>query len=246
VRAALSAELRKVRATPTIWWLLLGTVAIGVVGTIAPLIADRETADLMTDRQLQQALHGAAAGATLVIIAGIIGMAGEWRFGQATQTFLSTPRRQRVVAAKCITYMGLGAVYGVAAGLAAAVSAWTWYRSNDLTLPLDRSAVWLTLLGCCSVAVAFGLIGVAIGAVVRNQVGAIVGTLAWHILVEPALFHASPTVFRWLPGMASFSLRRQPVDDLLSVGPAAAVLIGYAGVLLAGGFWRVERSDVTA
>ena len=82
----LRAELRRVRATPVTWWLLLGTVAIGVLGTLAPLIAvDGKPVDLLSDRQLQTALHGAAGGSILVVVAGIIGLAGEWRFGQASR-----------------------------------------------------------------------------------------------------------------------------------------------------------------
>ena len=247
MNAILRAELRKVRATPTIWWLLLGTAAIGVVGTLAPLIAfDGSAAELLTDRKLQEAMHGAAAGATLVVVAGIIGMAGEWRFGQANQTFLTTPQRWRVVTAKSVAYMIVGAVYGLVAVAAATATAWGWYRAHDVALPLERSAVWLTLLGCLAVSVLFGLLGVAIGAVARNQVAAIVAALAWHALVEPGLFAASPSVFKWLPGMASFALRRQPSDDLLSVAPAAAVLIAFVAAFLAAGLWFVERDDVTA
>jgi ABC-2 type transport system permease protein len=243
----LRSELRRVRATPTIWWLLLGTAAIGVVGTLAPLVAlDDDAATLLTDRGLQGAMHGAAAGVTLVIVAGIIGMAGDWRFGQGTQTFLSAPQRWRVVTARTVIYMGVGAVYGLVAGAACTASAWAWYRAHDLTLPLDRSAVWLTLLGCLAVSVLFGMLGVGIGAVTRNQVAAIVGTLAWLTLVEQALFAAAPSVFRWLPGVASFALRRQPSDDLLPVGPAAVVLLVVTAVFLLGGAWLVERDDVTA
>ena len=245
--ALVRAELRKVWATPSIWWLLLATAAIGVVGTLAPLIAaDGDTADLLTDQKLQEAMHGAAAGVILVIVAGIVGMAGDWRFGQATQTFLTTPQRWRVIAAKGLVHMGVGTVYGIAAGAAATATAWGWYRANDLALPFDRSAVWLTLLGCLAVAVLFGLLGVAVGAVARNQVAAIVAAVGWQVLVEPALFAASPSVFKWLPGMASFSLRRQPTDGLLTIGPATAVLLGVVAAFMAAGLWFVERDDVTA
>jgi len=247
MNSLLRAELRKARATPTIWWLLLGTVGIAVVGTLAPLMAaDGGATDLLTDRRLQEAMHGAAAGATLVIVAGIVGVAGEWRFGQATQTFLTTPRRCQVMMAKGVVYMGVGAIYGLAAGTASTATAWGWYRANDLALPLDRSAVWLTLLGCLAVSVLFGLLGVAVGGLARNQTAGIVVTLGWLVLVEPALFAASSSVFRWLPGAASFSLRRQPTDGLLSPGPATAVLVGVIAVLLAAGLRLVERDDVTA
>jgi ABC-2 type transport system permease protein len=246
VNAVLRAEVRRVVATPALWWLLLGTAAIGVVGTLAPLIAaDGDAAEMLTDHDLQQAMHGAAAGAILVLVAGVIGMAGDWRHGQATQAFLTTPRRARVVAAKTITFMGVGAVYGVAAGAAAAATAWGWYRSEGLTLPVGRSAVWLTLLGCLAVAVLFGILGVAVGAVTRNQVAGIVGAVAWMVLVEPALFAASPRVFRWLPGTASFSLRRQPGDGLLAIGPAAAAILAVVVAASAIGWRLVERDDVT-
>lgn len=242
----LRAEARKALATPTIWWLLLGTVAIGIAGTVAPLVVvENDAAHLLTDRTLQQAMHGAAAGVILVVVAGIIGMAGDWRFGQASQTFLTTPQRRLIVAARTMTYMAVGAVFGTAAVAACTVTAWFWYRANDVALPLERSAVWLTLLGCLAVAVLFGALGIAVGAIARNQMVAIVGAMAWLVVVEPILFAASSTVFRWLPGMASISLRRQPADGLLSPGTAAAVLVGVIAVALAVGTRLVERDDVT-
>jgi ABC-2 type transport system permease protein len=241
------AEARKVLATPTIWWLLHGTIAIGIAGTIAPLVVtDKDAANLLSDGTLQEAMHGAAAGVILVVVAGIVGMAGEWRFGQASQTFLTTPRRRRIVGAKTVAYMVVGALFGIVAAAACTATAWIWYRANDVTLPLERSAVWLTLLGCVAVAVLFGALGVAIGAITRNQVLAIVGAMGWLVVVEPILFAASKPVFRWLPGMASISLRRQPADGLLSPGAAAAVLVAVVAVALVFGAGLVERDDVTS
>jgi ABC-2 type transport system permease protein len=247
VSLLLRAEARKVLATPTIWWLLLGTLAIGIAGTIAPLVVtEKDAANLLSDRTLQEAMHGAAAGVILVVVAGIIGMAGDWRFGQASQTFLTTPRRRRVVGAKTVVYMAVGTVFGIVAAAACTATAWIWYRANDVALPLERSAVWLTLLGCIAVAVLFGVLGVAIGATTRNQVIAIVGAMGWLVVVEPILFATSSTVFRWLPGMASISLRRQPADGLLSPGVASAVLVGVVAVALVFGTRLVERDDVTS
>jgi ABC-2 type transport system permease protein len=247
VNALLRAEARKVLATPTIWWLLLGTIAIGVAGTLAPLIgANSDAADLLTDKDLQSAMHGAAGGVILVVVAGIIGMAGDWRFGQASQTFLTTPLRRRVVVAKTLVYIGVGVVFGIAAGAASAATAWIWYRTSGVALPLERSAVWLTLLGCLAVAAAFGALGVGIGAVTRNQVVSIVGTMAWLVVVEQILFSMSSRVFRWLPGMASLSLRRMPADDLLPARSAAVVLIAVVAALLLAGAWFVEHDDVTS
>jgi ABC-2 type transport system permease protein len=245
--ALLRAEVRSTITNPVTWWLLLAVAGIGVVGTLAPLFATEATGrELLTDGRIQEALHGAAAGASLVLVAGIVSMAGEWRWGQATQTFLTTPERRKVVVSKVMVNLGVGAAFGVAAGVASLAAAAGWYRANDLSLPLDRSAVWLTLLGCLAVSMLFGALGVAVGAIVRNVVAGVVGALAWQVLIEPALFAASPSIFRWLPGMASFTLRRQPADGLLAMGPAATVLAVVLATTVAAGIWIVERSDVTA
>lgn len=247
MRALVRAEVRSTASNPTIWWLLVAAVAIGVVGTLAPLFATEATgAELLTDRRLQEAMHGAAAGAGLVLVAGVVAMAGEWRWGQATQSFLTTPRRRQFVLAKLVINLGVGAVYGTASAIASLVAAMAWYRANDLTLPVGREAVWLTLLGCVAVSVVFGALGVAIGAIVRNVVAGVIGVLTWQVLVEPALFAASPSVFRWLPGMASFALRRQPAEGLLAPEPAILVLAVVSAAAIAAGLWIVERSDVTA
>jgi len=247
VTSLLHSELRKLLATPATWWLLLATAAVGVLGTLAPLIAfDGKPVDLLADRQIRTALHGAAGGAVLVLVAGILGMAGEWRFGQISQTLLSTPRRDRLVVVKTALFSMVGLAYGSAAALAAGATAGTWYAQRGVTLPVSHSSVWLTLLGCVVVSGLFGMVGVAVGAVVRRPVPAIVGTLAWVAIIEPALFAASPSTFRWLPGIASLSLRRQPAEHLLAPPTAAIVLLVLLLGAVVAGVIMVERDDVTA
>lgn len=241
------SEVRKLVTTQAIWWLLLSTAAIGALGTLAPLIAfDGDPGDLVRDRQIRASLHGAAGGAVLVLVAGILSMAGEWRFGQISQTLLSTPRRSRVVAVKSVLYLLVGLTYGGGAALTSAGTAAIWYQRQGLTLPLQDSSVWLTLVGCIAVSGVFGTLGVAVGAIVRRPVPAIAGALAWVAIIEPALFAASPTLFRWLPGIASLSLRRQPAGQLLAPTTAAAVLLAFLAGMLAAGFYLVDRNDVTA
>lgn len=244
--ALLRSEARRLVATGLTWWLLLGTVAIGIVGTAAPLLAADGTERWLTDAGLQEALHGAAAGVLLVLVAGIVAMAGDWRHGVATQTFLTAPRRRRVVAARSLALLGLGVAYGVAASASSLATAVAWYRAEGLTLPLDRSAVWLTLAGCVAVAASFGLLGVALGGIARNPVTGIVGAMGWMVMLEPAVFAAAPAVGRWLPGTASFAIRRQPADDLLPVGTAVLAVAAVTLVAAVVGTRLVERDDITA
>jgi ABC-2 type transport system permease protein len=243
----LHAELRKVRATPVIWWLLLAAAALGAISTyLTVALSDAQGAALLTDSNVQEAMHGASIGSVLVAVAGIIGMAGEWRFGQVSQTFLTTAQRSLVVGAKAVVYTGIGLLYGVVASASATATAWGAYRGEGVTLPLERSAVWLTLLGVIAAAGLLALLGLAVGSVVRNQVIAIVATLAWFFLLEPVVYAASMSIARWLPGMASAALARMPEDGNLSPGLAAMVLAGIVAIGLALGMRLTEREDVTA
>jgi len=52
-------------------------------------------------------------------------------------------------------------------------------------------------------------------------------------------------VFRWLPGIASLSLRRQPAENLLPPATAAAVPLVVLAAVLVAGIRMVERDDVT-
>jgi hypothetical protein len=72
MRRLITSEVRKLRATPTMWWLLLGAVLLGVGGTAAALaFAQTGNQALDSDATIRGALHssgsGSGSGAMLVI-----------------------------------------------------------------------------------------------------------------------------------------------------------------------------------
>jgi ABC-2 type transport system permease protein len=243
LRPIVGSEWRKLRATPTMWWLLLGVVGIGVAGT-AGVIALNDAKDLTSDTALRDALHASGAGSVLIVVAGIIGMAGEFRFGQADQTFLSTPARGRVVRAKVLVYTVLGLLYGLTAALASIATTAIYLGTEGESLPLGREAVWLTALGSVASAALFGALGVAVGAAARQQVAAIVASLAWLLSLEPIVGQIT-NLARFLPGSASRALRRDTASDLLSMRSGAIVLALWVIAALALGLVRI-RDDIPA
>ena len=70
-------------------------------------------------------------------------------------------------------------------------------RGIDYALNADQTA--LLLLGTLAGVALWGAIGVGLGAIVRNQVGAIIGLLAWGFVVENLLFAFVPSVGRFAP-----------------------------------------------
>ncbi|QVQ53051.1 hypothetical protein J4H86_04400 [Spiractinospora alimapuensis] len=242
----LRSETRKVAATGTIWWLLLTAAGIVALGTfLAVGLSDAEGDALLTDNQLRETMHGAAGGSILMAAVGVIGIAGEWRTGQINQTLMSTPRRWWVVTSKAGVYGALGVVYGVVASGIALVAAWGSYRAENLVFPFDSAAVWYSLLGVVLAAAVFGVLGVAVGALVRNPVIGVVVALGWFLLIEPILASASTTLGRWLPGEASTALTGFPNSDLHTPQTAGVLFAGIAVGLLILGAAKVQRADVT-
>lgn len=241
----LRSEALKLRATPTMWSLLAGMILLTIVAALGAF-ALQETGKMpkTSDFAIRSDLHAIGSGSIFVAVAGMIGMAGEFRFGQADQTFISTPRRHLVVVAKVIVFSILGLVFGIIASAVTILTMMMWFRTSDDVVPFGDHSLWLTLAGANLSAVAFGILGVVIGAATRNQVVAIVGALAWIVIVEPIVFQATADVGKWLPGQAAEALRRVPIDGLLDMWQGAWVLAAWIAVVGGIGVWRITRSDV--
>jgi ABC-type transport system involved in multi-copper enzyme maturation permease subunit len=237
----LSAESLKLRTTRTIWLLLAGMLALTTLAVIGAItLAGNANLDLETERGVRTVLHVSASGAVFVLVLGVIISAGEYRQGTATETFLTTPRRWRVIATKLVTAAGAGIVFGaLAAGTALAVANHVYALKGD-AFPLGSSEAWSILGGAVLYAALFGAIGAATGSLVRNQVGVIVGWLVWLLLAENIVAGLAPGIGRWLPGAAGRGLVLDPNGDFLSQ-PAAAVVLAVYAVTIAAAAIGVER-----
>jgi hypothetical protein len=92
--------------------------------------------------------------------------------------------------------------------------------------------------------VLWGAFALAIGAIVRNQVGAIVGLLIWSLLVESILFALVPSVGRYLPGRASSVLTEIGTPHQLPVTAGVLLFLGYVAVAAVAGAVVTARRDV--
>lgn len=241
----LAAEALKLRTTKTAPALLAATLAVTGLAVAAAVLtgADEAGLDLESARGVRTVLHVSASGAIFVLVLGIILSAGEHRQRTATDTFLTTPDRRRVVAAKLAVGSAAGVVFGaLAAGVAMAVANHL-YGTKGYTFPLDSGTGWSILVGAVLYAALFGALGAATGSLVRDQVGAIVGWLAWLFVVENIVLAVAPDVGRWLPAAAGRALVRDPASDLLSQPTGAAVLAAYVAVIVSLAVLSERRRD---
>jgi ABC-2 type transport system permease protein len=243
------AEFTKLRTTRLIYGLTAAMAAFAVL-TVATNILDRQGAPPLSAYSLPVLV---AAPVTLLsgaaLLLGILGMAGEFRHQTVTQTFLVTPDRGRVVAAKLVAYplAGITLTLSILAFTAAVAAGWLAATGITPSLPEPVAyALGHVLLGAVLAAGLCGLVGVGVAALVRNQVAALVGVAVWVLLVEGllmSLLHA-PSLGKWLPSAAAAALTN-PGGAGLSRLAGTVVLAGYALALALIGTRLVVRRDIT-
>jgi ABC-2 type transport system permease protein len=111
------------------------------------------------------------------------------------------------------------------------------------------SGGYVQLLAGGSVAAAlFAALGVGVGAVVRNQVGAVVGLCVWLLLIETTLIGNVPSAGKFAPGASAGALagaiQTQSASKLLAPALGALLLAAYAAAASAAGVIVTERRDV--
>jgi ABC-type transport system involved in multi-copper enzyme maturation permease subunit len=187
-----------------------------------------------------------ANASVLLLILGVIGMTQEYRHRTATPTFLTTPRRGNVVIGKLIAYALVAVPFAllILAVNVLVVEIYAGARGDAPALNADN----LQTLGAAGlVLVVFSVIGVGVGALLRNQVGAIVGSLVYLYVVEPIVssISAIQPAYKWLPGGAVQAITSDfQAPDLLEPWQGVLLLLGYGLVAALLGTFLAVRRDV--
>ena len=160
------------------------------------------------------------------------------------------PDRVRLVLAKLVTALGRrraarpgrrGALR--ADRLPAAVRARRRRRATT-------SRLLKLIAGNTAASALYAAIGVGLGALIRNQVGAIIGALGWIFLVEPLLTIIpgfDDVITRWFPtGAANAAAGTATNADALDQVPAALLLAPTPRSFVAAGIVVIRRRDVSA
>jgi ABC-2 type transport system permease protein len=267
MRAALTAELRKLTST-RLWWILLLLMA-GYLAFLAAVIAFSVNAEAGAAGAAPgvPAASGAdaaevvyslinAIGYVFPLVIGSLTMTTEFRHGTITQSLLVEPRRTVLLAAKLVVGLLLGAVYGVVAALAVVAGGAPVLAAVGDGAFLGDGAVLQVLLYGVLVTALWAVIGVAFGSVATNQVAAIIVIIAFTQLVEPIArvglgsVDALAGVASYLPGAAADAVMGASFfadlggGDLLPRWAGLLVLLAYAVVLAVVGRLTTLRRDL--
>ena len=237
----LRAELLKQRSTQTTLFLFLAMFGLVALASALHVLAPSPSNLASRSHQLEVFEVGTRVGMLFAALVGAIAITAEIRYGTIRPTFLVTPRRGPVIAAKLAVSGLAGLVLGLfAEGLMAAMTT-AALALRGIPNQLDRGDYLQLLAGGTAAAALWATIGLGIGALVRNQVGTLVGLCAWILLIENLLLFV-PAVARYAPGAAGLALAGRP--DELPAAAGALMLILYAVAASAGGWLATLRRDV--
>lgn len=243
------AEALRLTTTRTYWLLAAGAIAL-IAGGVAPTAAATSFTGGISPARQVLAIAGLAQ--TVALIAGALSVTGEFRHKTITPAVLITPRRTPLLAAKLITSAGAGLAFGLAAtGMAAAI-ALPLLAARHLPAGVSAAGAAAIIAGGAIATALCAALGVGVGAIIRNQAGAITAVLALVYIAEPLLGfipHLGSAIQQYgLGGLAAATTRTAGFPGsahLLGQPAAALILAGYAAAALLAGAALLRRRDIT-
>ncbi|MDX2972099.1 hypothetical protein PWY87_09015 [Kribbella solani] len=248
-----STKLWSLRST----WITLGLgllflVAFGIIAALryrSSVTSGRQLdPDFADATTLSLSLFGVPLSQLALGVLGVLVIGGEYSTGAIRSTLAAVPRRLPVLWSKA-------AVYGVVALVIAFVGVFISFfvdsgilHSTRAALTISDSGVLRSLLGAVLYLALIGVIGVALGTLIRSVAGAI-SALVGALMLVPGLISLLPkswgnAIQPYLPseaGQSMYVLHHDP--HTLSAGPGFVVFIAWTVLALAAAAWRLARSD---
>jgi hypothetical protein len=247
----LRSELRKVAGTRTALGMLLGALAIIVVALGFTLWGPADgggvrvegaSTTLATQGDVVSMLGVVNVVSVFALLFGVTFVTSEFRHDTAATTFLAEPRRWRVCAAKAVAAGTVAVGFALAALASAAGMLWLYVTIEGIALPLGGEVA--AYAGLMTGAVVLNAVmGVGVGAAIRNQVGAIVAVLLWLFVAESLIGGFLGDLARWTPFAAGNAMLTTGAQ--LSTAVASAVATAYALAAVAVGTYLTEHRDAT-
>lgn len=202
-------ELLKLRTARMTYGLL--ATAAGLTVLFCVLEASRSgpgktVAPLSTAAGLTSVVAGGTWALLMAAVMGATLTSGEFRHSTATLTYLATPRRSRVLAAKTVAASLAGAVFGLVGYVIALGIGLGFIASRGYQVPVGDATLMRYGLGHVVAAALLAAIGAAFGSLVRSQIAVVIGVFVWTIVIESLIGGLFNSLQPYLPYTAATTL----------------------------------------
>ncbi|MEU2288036.1 ABC transporter permease [Streptomyces sp. NPDC013178] len=248
------AKLWSLRST----WITLGLALLFLVA-VGLIAATQYKSQFGSGKPMDDDFGGATAvslalfGTTFAQLAlgvlGVLGTAGEYSTGMIRSTLAAVPRRLPVLWSKSAVFGAVALAVGTLGAFGTFLFANGIVDGTDAAVGFSDAGVVRSLLGAGLYLGLVGVMGAALGALLRSVAGGI-SVLVAALMLIPGLVQLLPSSWQdnispYLPGNAGGSMYAL-TQDATTLSPTAGTLVflGWTVLALAGAAYRLVRRDV--
>jgi ABC-2 type transport system permease protein len=247
------SEWTKLRTQPAALWALLSAVILIIAfGVGYSLLREARPPQGAAVRSFDPASVSLAGVQLAQIAAGVLGVlviTGEYATGLIRTTLAAVPRRLPALWGKAAVLTAATVAVSLPAALAAFLAGQSILGRQHLSVSLSQPGVARAVIGSALYLAVAGLLGLALGTLLRSTAGGISALFGLLFAVQIAAGflpgHWSDEVGRFLPGPAGLALTTVRPDPASSLPPwtGFGVFCLYAAVLLSFAALRMRRGD---
>jgi ABC-2 type transport system permease protein len=248
------SEWTKARSVPSTMWTLItaAVLGIGLGALISAVAANHYDKSSASTRLTWDPTSISGAGFVIaqlaIAILGVLIITSEYSTGSIRSTLAAVPRRSRLLGAKAVVIVGLSFVVAEVLAFAAFFIGQSLISGHAPTATLAQPNVLRALIGGGLYAALLGLLGLAIGAILRHAAGAI-AVLVALLFVLPGVAAALPasiehTVEEYWPTQAG-----QQVTVVVRLANSLSTWVGFGifclfvAIVTGAAFLMMNRRD---
>jgi ABC-2 type transport system permease protein len=249
---AVSSEWIKLRSLRSTVYTLVAsvgiTVGLSVLFCWLSVARLSHTGGRLDTDPITLSLRGALLAQLAIGVLGVLLITGEYSTGMIRATVAAVPRRLPVLWAKLGLFAVVATVTSVVAALVAFLSGQAILSTKNVGASLSDPGALRAVLGAGLYLAVVGLLGMALGFIIRNTAGAIT-TLFAILLVLPVLGEVLPAdwvghVVPYLPSDAGQAIMRIGADpNSLAPWTGFGLFVGYTAVAVVVAAVLLRRRD---
>ena len=233
-------KIRSIRST--IFSLLAAIVFIVGLAILVPMVTvshwpPRDPREALGFDPTTRTLSGIFLAQLAIGVLGVLLITGEYATGMIRATFAAVPARLPVLWAKAAVFAAVTLVLMVPTVLGAFLIGQSILASKHLQTNLSSPGVLRAVIGAALFLTVVGLLGIGLGALLRNTAGGI-STLFGLLFVLPIIVRFLPSswsdpINKYLPSNAGEAITHvHPDPTLLAPWTGFGLFFGYAAVIL--------------
>jgi ABC-type transport system involved in multi-copper enzyme maturation permease subunit len=251
----LLSEFTKFRSLrSTVYTLLVAVIMLIGIGVLFAAVStsqyDGPGAAPSSFDPLGASLSGVSFAQIAIGVLGVLMMGGEYATGMIRSSLAIVPSRLPVLWGKLIVFAGIAFAISVVASFIAFFAGQALFRGHHLDVAITAPGALRSVFGAALYLTVAGLIGIALGALLRNTAAGISTFVALFFIISP-LAGLLPSAIRdhlapYLPSNAGSAIYggTQGVENPLAPWTGFAVFCVYALILIGAAAVRLRRADV--